>query len=47
VALDQRRDLAVVAAEQQVAFPVTRYGPILNRCWTLTDGTDKLTSVIE
>ena len=33
----QRRDLAVVAAEQQVAFPVTRDGPILSLRGLLAD----------
>jgi hypothetical protein len=38
VALNQRGDLTVVRAEDQVAFPVTRYRTVFNRRWSLTDG---------
>ena len=37
VTLDQRRDLRVVAAADQVAFPVTRYGTVLNLGRSLSD----------
>jgi len=37
VALYQCRDLTVVAAEQQVTFPVTRYGAVLNLGRTFPD----------
>ncbi len=35
--LHQGRDLAVVAAAQQITFPVTRYGAILNLGWPFPD----------
>ena len=38
VSLDQRRNLAVGIAEQQIAFPVAWNCPILNAGWTLADG---------
>jgi len=37
VALHQRRDLAIVATEQQVTFPVARYGSIRSLSRTLPD----------
>ena len=37
LALHQNGDLAVVAAEVQVTFPMTRYGPVFGLCWTLAD----------
>src|ERR1700687_3720130 len=37
MALDQGRNLAVLAAEQQVAFPVPGYGPVFHAGRTLTD----------
>lgn len=36
-ALDQRRDLAVPAAAEQVAFPVSGNGPVLYRHQALAD----------
>jgi hypothetical protein len=38
VTLDQADDEAVLRPAQQVAFPVTRDGPILNRCGPFADG---------
>ena len=35
---NERGDLAVVGAEDQVAFPVTGHRPVFNRGWTFTDG---------
>jgi hypothetical protein len=37
MALEERGDLAVVAAEQQVAFPVPRHGALFNAGRALTD----------
>ena len=37
LALDQRRDLAVAAAEDQVSFPMTGHRPILDRSGPLAD----------
>lgn len=37
MALDQGRNLAVLAAEQQVAFPVPGYGQVFRAGWTLAD----------
>ena len=37
MALNEGRDLAVVAAEQQVTFPVARHRPVLSLCWALAD----------
>src|SRR5471032_481940 len=37
VTLNQRRDLAVLAAEQQITFPVTGHGTVFSRGRTLAD----------
>jgi hypothetical protein len=37
LALDQRRDLAVAAAEDQISFPMTRHRPILDRNGPVAD----------
>jgi hypothetical protein len=37
LALDQGGNLAVVAAEEQVALPMARNGSILDRCGALAD----------
>lgn len=37
VALYERCELAIVATEQQIAFSVTRHGPVFNRGGALTD----------
>src|SRR5450759_5198749 len=40
--LDQGRDVAVVRPGQQIAFPMARHRPIVNRCRSLTDRDDIL-----
>jgi hypothetical protein len=44
LAFDQPCDLAVVSAEHQISFPVTRHGAILGGCGAFADrhGTDDL-----
>jgi hypothetical protein len=37
VAFDKRQDVAVIRPAKQVALPVTRHGPVLNRRWSLSD----------
>ena len=46
--LHQRRNLAVVGAEQQIAFPVTRHSAILDRCRAFADrhGAQDLAMVV-
>src|SRR5207249_541064 len=37
VALDQRRDVAVAGAGEQIAFPVAGDGPVFDRSWPVSD----------